>query len=72
MDEHALEQANAETSAEACRFCGGSLLTSVFDTSFRDTAAEERLFFAIPGALWTILGPVYQACAYLLYHVTGL
>ena len=36
---------------EACRFCGGSLLTSVFDTSFRDPAAEERLFFAIPGAL---------------------
>ena len=29
----------------------GSLLTSVFDTSFRDPAAEERLFFAIPGAL---------------------
>ena len=36
---------------EACRFCGGDLLTSVFDTSFRDAAAEERLFFAIPGAL---------------------
>jgi hypothetical protein len=43
MDEH--------DAADACRFCGGSLLTSVFDTSFRDTAAEERLFFAIPGAL---------------------
>jgi hypothetical protein len=52
MDEHALEQTNAEPMAEACRFCGGSLLTSVFDTSFRDAAAaEERLFFAIPGAL---------------------
>jgi hypothetical protein len=36
---------------EACRFCGGNLLTSVFDTAFRDTAAEERLFFAVPGAL---------------------
>ena len=30
------------------------------------------VLIAIPGALWTILGPVYQACAYLLYHVTGL
>ena len=26
-------------------------LTSVFDTVFRDPEAEERLFFAIPGAL---------------------
>lgn len=37
--------------AETCRFCGGGLLTSVFDTAFRDDAADERLFFAIPGAL---------------------
>jgi hypothetical protein len=36
---------------EACRFCGGTLLTSIFDTSFRAEDAEERLFFAIPGAL---------------------
>ena len=36
---------------EACRFCGGDLLTSVFDTAFRDPVADERLFFAIPGAL---------------------
>jgi hypothetical protein len=36
---------------ETCRFCDGELLTSVFDTAFRDAAADERLFFAIPGAL---------------------
>lgn len=36
---------------EACRFCGGTLLSSVFDTAFRDAQAEERLFFAVPGAL---------------------
>jgi hypothetical protein len=36
---------------DTCRFCGGSLLSSVFDTAFRDEVAEERLFFAIPGAL---------------------
>ncbi|MEO8752144.1 MAG: site-2 protease family protein [Casimicrobiaceae bacterium] len=30
------------------------------------------VLFAIPGALWTILGPIYKACAYLLYHVSGL
>jgi hypothetical protein len=51
MDEPAVEHASDEMSAEACRFCGGGLLTSVFDTTFRDTSAEERLFFAIPGAL---------------------
>ena len=51
MDEHAIAYTSDEPSAESCRFCGGGLLTSVFDTSFRDTAAEERLFFAIPGAL---------------------
>jgi hypothetical protein len=38
-------------STETCRFCGGTLLTSVFDTTFRDSTADERLFFAIPGAL---------------------
>lgn len=27
------------------------LLASVFDTVFRDAEADERLFFAIPGAL---------------------
>jgi hypothetical protein len=36
---------------ETCRFCSGSLLSSVFDTAFKDAVAEERLFFAIPGAL---------------------
>ena len=36
---------------ETCRFCGGHLLSSVFDTAFKDMVAEERLFFAIPGAL---------------------
>jgi len=37
---------------ETCRFCSGALLTSVFDTVFRgDAPADERLFFAIPGAL---------------------
>jgi hypothetical protein len=37
--------------SESCRYCGGSLLTSVFDTAFRDASTDERLFFAIPGAL---------------------
>lgn len=36
---------------ESCRFCSGLLLSSVFDAAFRDPIAEERLFFAIPGAL---------------------
>ena len=36
---------------ETCRFCTGALLTSVYDTVFRDPEAEERPFFAIPGAL---------------------
>ncbi len=40
-----------ETSTERCRFCGGDLLASVFDTAFKDAIADERLFFAIPGAL---------------------
>ena len=37
--------------SETCRFCGGTLLASVYDATFRDPAAEERLLFAIPGAL---------------------
>jgi hypothetical protein len=37
--------------SETCRYCGGTLLTSVFDTTFRDGSTDERLFFAIPGAL---------------------
>lgn len=45
------ERSTSATAVETCRFCGGDLLTSVFDTTFRDLAAEERLFFAIPGAL---------------------
>lgn len=36
---------------ETCRFCSGPLLTSVYDTVFHDHEADERLFFAIPGAL---------------------
>jgi hypothetical protein len=45
------ERASLVKPIESCRFCGGQLLTSVFDTAFKDTVAEERLFFAIPGAL---------------------
>ena len=45
------EPVPASRAPETCRFCSGELLTSVFDTSFRDGTAEERLFFAIPGAL---------------------
>lgn len=45
------ELSAVERSTETCRFCGGTLLSSVFDTTFRDPAADERLFFAIPGAL---------------------
>ena len=51
MDQQYTDLAHEAPTAESCRFCGGKLLTSVFDTTFRDTAAEERLFFAIPGAL---------------------
>lgn len=52
---------------ESCRFCGGELVASVFDTVFRNETnaassiavadasdagnPDERLFFAIPGAL---------------------
>ena len=42
-------QARRARPIETCRFCSGSLLTSVFDTVFRDPEADERLFFAIPG-----------------------
>jgi hypothetical protein len=45
------EQISTVGAMEACRFCGGTLLTSIFDTTFRGDDAEERLFFAIPGAL---------------------
>jgi hypothetical protein len=45
------ERARRTRPIESCRFCGGTLLTSVFDTAFRDPEAEERLFFAVPGAL---------------------
>lgn len=50
----------ASRRTETCRFCAGELLTSVFDTVFRaegqgsglvDATPDERLFFAIPGAL---------------------
>ncbi len=45
------ESRAAVGATEACRFCGGTLLTSIYDTTFRAGDAEERLFFAIPGAL---------------------
>jgi hypothetical protein len=47
----AMTESTAKHALESCRFCGGDLLTSVFDTAFRDPLADERLFFAIPGAL---------------------
>jgi hypothetical protein len=45
------DHASLSRPIETCRFCSGRLLTSVFDTAFKDTVADERLFFAIPGAL---------------------
>ena len=51
MDEHANQPVGEDDATDACRFCGGTLLTSVFDTTFRDAGSDERLFFAIPGAL---------------------
>lgn len=45
------ESIGTATSVETCRFCGERLVTSVFDTAFRDQTSDERLFFAIPGAL---------------------
>ena len=47
----AMTESTGNRALESCRFCGGDLLTSVFDTAFRDPLADERLFFAIPGAL---------------------
>ena len=49
MDEHAIQYTGEESPAESCRFCGGGLLPSVCDPSFRDPPAEERLFVAMPG-----------------------
>lgn len=43
--------ATFSSEGSSCQFCGGSLLTSVFDTTFREGGSDERLFFAIPGAL---------------------
>jgi hypothetical protein len=45
------DQARRSRPIETCRFCSGRLLASVFDTVFREPEADERLFFAIPGAL---------------------
>ena len=45
------EQPRPARPIETCRFCSGELLASVYDTVFRDGEADERLFFAIPGAL---------------------
>ncbi|MDH4334535.1 MAG: hypothetical protein OEW24_04640 [Chloroflexota bacterium] len=47
----ATETATTAGEQSSCQFCGGSLLTSVFDTTFREGGSDERLFFAIPGAL---------------------
>ena len=44
-------QARPSRPIETCRFCSGTLVTSVYDTVFREPEADERLFFAIPGAL---------------------
>lgn len=66
---HMTRSTHAARPIENCRFCGGDLLASVFDTVFRAEMPEslpiaapaeapgeampgdERLFFAIPGAL---------------------
>jgi len=62
---HMARHSLAARPIESCRFCGGDLLASVFDTVFRAEMPEslpiaappeampgdERLFFAIPGAL---------------------
>jgi len=47
----ATETMAAAGERSSCQFCGGNLLTSVFDTTFREGGSDERLFFAIPGAL---------------------
>ncbi len=51
MLRHMTAQPRLARPIETCRFCDGTLMTSVFDTVFRDPDADERLFFAIPGAL---------------------
>ena len=51
MLRHMTDQPRRSRPIETCRYCSGSLLTSVFDTIFREPEADERLFFAIPGAL---------------------
>jgi hypothetical protein len=67
MSRHTRTPRRTDHRNESCRFCGGQLLASVFDTVFRSEAAsrgsiavdetaagstpDERLFFAIPGAL---------------------
>ncbi len=75
MSRHTRSPQSTDHRDESCRFCGGQLLASVFDTVFRSEAAangaiaveepmpgstrdatpgstpDERLFFAIPGAL---------------------
>src|ERR687891_2652071 len=45
------DRASRPRPTEPCRFCNGALLSSVYDTVFRGAEADERLFFAIPGAL---------------------
>lgn len=51
MDLQADPHGDTEVDSETCRFCGQNLLSSVFDTTFRDASAAEHLFFAVPGAL---------------------
>jgi hypothetical protein len=67
MSRHTRAPRRTDRRNESCRFCGGELLASVFDTVFRSEAnsaasiavadtsdagnPDERLFFAIPGAL---------------------
>ena len=62
MSRHTRTPRRTDRRDESCRFCGGALLASVFDTVFRSEGAsasptveeptpDERLFFAIPGAL---------------------
>ena len=67
MSRHTRAPRRTDRRNESCRFCGGELLASVFDTVFRSESnaagsigiaeapdrapGDERLFFAIPGAL---------------------
>ena len=50
MDPQTEPQAEIIVESDTCRFCSRKLLTSVFDTAFRDSSTEH-LFFAVPGAL---------------------